>query len=243
MRLRRGVLATLRIWLDPRLGGLALVTPAWIALLSFRFAGAPDLLLLLPALGFWCAWSASRLMAVAARMAAALSVPLEPRVQRRFMGALLLGIAVVGAVDGAGRFRVGTTLSQQLAMVRGVTDALAPYEGVATFEAEALLVLSERSSMAPFLRTSPIFMKFSQLVGADDCADALARVLERGPALIAIYRWVRERRCVTHFENRLRDDRYRHHTLTMELPLAPGLADRRYPERRLLRWQIYTRTQ
>ena len=138
------------------------------------------------------------------------------------------------------QYRPAMTLDAQIDMVGTITAALGPNDRVAAFEAEAFLVLSERSSIAPFVRTAPVFMRSAHLLGAMNCDRALGRVLDDDPAAVVIFRGVRRRPCMRRFEAQLTRGGYRHRTLEMEFPAAPGLFDRRNPAFKVLRWQVYS---
>jgi hypothetical protein len=174
--LRRGAGGAVRVWLDPRWGGLPLLALAWAGFNSVEFDNHPDLLPILPSVAFFAAWGASRLLDL-----------LGPR--RRARAAVGAALAIVGgfvALRDAPDLVVA--LSEEEIMI-GRIVGWAGSAGVMAFSVEEVYVLAERASPNRFLRLSRGFEPFIELVEPGGCPAIVRRTLEQRPGVVVMNLW------------------------------------------------------
>ncbi len=210
--LRGGIRSLVSSWLDPRLGGVPLLTLAWAGFNSVEFGVAPDLLPMLPLAAFWVGWIAHRAVeAIAAARA------LRPRVARAVSHAAIASLLVcapIYAFTDAFRYYPAITLSEQLALVRRITAPAGKDGLVMAVRAEEVYVLGERRSPNRFLRLDRPFVSFLHLIDPRGCGGVVDEVLARRPAVVVMRLRRYASRCEEHLKRRLLDNHYEREMVT-----------------------------
>jgi hypothetical protein len=224
---RHGPRSLVRVWLDPAMGAVPLLTVAWMAFCTIEFQGRMDLIPLLPLVAFWPAWLAWRGVEAFARRLGSSATRSGSRLPPVLAALLLVAGSYAALRDRGAWYAPGYGLDDQRSLVDEITAGLAPEDAIVAFHAEELLVLSGRPSLAPFLRPVADFMNFSELLGPGGCEGVMLRLIEQEPALFVIQRHPRAP-CAEWLEKALPQAGYRHR----QAPVG----------HRGVAWQVYRRS-
>jgi hypothetical protein len=204
----QGLLDTLHF----RMGGLPLLTIAWILFNTLEFQNSPDMLPILPCVAYWVGGLVSHLTSLAVRPVR--SQPFQAGVRNTILLTLLLVTAWYGFADGA-RKELSITLDEQVAAVRDIVESAGSDGTVISFSAEAVYALSERPAPLRFLRLTDAFLPFLHLAGFKDCRELLQHVLTERPAVVVLRVLERPSECEERIPSRLSGAGYSYRILQL----------------------------
>lgn len=204
--LRGGFRGLLVACLDPRLGGMPVLTLAWASFNSLEFGAAPDMLPFLPIVAFWVAWLSHRLVAGLSFLG---TVGGARAVGRRLASVSKGAIITAAAVFAA--FNTPTfpyTLATQEIFIKKIVKKAGLDGTVMCFSASEIYAISERASPQPFLRLTDAFIPFLPLVGLDGCRAVMLRMFEQRPEVVVINLWRHSSECERRIAERLPENGY-----------------------------------
>jgi hypothetical protein len=194
---RGGSHELLRRCLDPRFGGVPVLTLGWIVFSTLEFGAAPDMIPLLPLIAFWAAWLGHRLLA--------------GRAVEKLAWSGLAATTAFFAFLNAPTF--SWTLDKQEFVVRTIIDMAGPEGTLMAFSASEIYAIGERPPPERFLRLTDAFVPFLHLVGLDGCRGVLQKMSARQPDIVVVHLWRRSSDCENRIGDRLVEERYATRTI------------------------------
>ncbi len=216
-------------WIRPELGGLPLLTIAWLVWCPFGYQKTVDILPLLPAVAFWPAWWAGRALD---------AIPI-PLLRHGALAVLALAIGAYGYAD-AFLYTPLDTLAHQMRVLRDILPEDDDPGAVIAFGTESVYALGERRALHPFVRLDERMMPFLPLAYSGGCDELIERTLRAEPAVVLIRNDRRQSRCVFALERRLRGAIYERSKVRFEFRRGARI-DPEPRDRRRLIWILFRR--
>jgi len=222
--------AAWRRFLADRMGGLPLLTPAWIVFNSSEFQGAPDMLPILPAVAFWVGWAfflVGRPLAARPRAAAVLA-------------SLLIAAFVAYGFRDAHAYRPAITLDQEIEVVNRILGDVGEDDPIVGFDASEIYVLTERPAPVPFVSLNAVYAQFADLLYPTGCRGLERHLAALQPRVVVINEHPWQSACVKSLRPMLRRRGYVRSEVAFPFPQHRRLTAE-HPDVGVIAWGVYTR--